>query len=48
VVFKKKKPHENKSLADKQEEENFQWSFKEDIKDIQRKELFGANKKDSN
>jgi hypothetical protein len=35
VVLKKKKPFENKSLADWQEEERLQHSFEETIKDIQ-------------
>jgi len=43
VVFKKKKPNENNSLAKSQAEEKLQWSFEEATKDIQQKELLGAN-----
>jgi len=35
VVSKEKKPLKNKSLADWQEEEKFQHSFEEAIRDIQ-------------
>jgi hypothetical protein len=43
VVFKKKEPFKNKSLADWQEEERLQHSFEETIRDIQQKEPLGAN-----
>jgi hypothetical protein len=43
VVSKGKKPLKNKSLVDWQEEERFQHSFEEAIRDIQQKEPLGTN-----
>lgn len=43
MVFKEKEPFKKKSLADWQEEEKFQHSFEEAIRDIHQKEPFGAS-----
>ncbi len=43
MVFKEKEPFKNKTLVNWQDEEKLQCSFKEVIKDIQQKELLGAN-----